>query len=193
MPTPSYPASIETPRLLLREHRRGDFPNYFRLFSDPDVAALTYNDVLADERAARREFRAVLRHPFARDRRHHYFAVFAKDGAGREGAYAGECGFDVLKRNAAGGIAEIGYFLRKEARGKGYAKEIAAALVRFCFEEAGMHKVVATCDARNAASERVMAAIGMRKEGELRGQRYKEGRWVTELLYAVLKDEAARA
>lgn len=60
------------------------------------------------------------------------------------------------------GIAEIGYRLRQDAWGKGYASEGACALVNWGFKVAGFEKVVACTMATNTRSRRVMEKIGMR-------------------------------
>jgi RimJ/RimL family protein N-acetyltransferase len=46
-------------------------------------------------------------------------------------------------------------------RGKGYAVEAGRALITFAFEEMHLHRVVATTEYDNLASQRVMAKLGM--------------------------------
>jgi RimJ/RimL family protein N-acetyltransferase len=60
-----------------------------------------------------------------------------------------------------GGVAEIGYRLRRGAWGRGYATEGARALVRRAFTELGVHEVVATTMAVNARSRAVMERAGL--------------------------------
>lgn len=59
-------------------------------------------------------------------------------------------------------IAEIGYRLRREDWGQGFATEGANALVEWGFGFAGYSKVVASTLAVNHGSRRVMEKIGMR-------------------------------
>ncbi|MDZ7926029.1 MAG: GNAT family N-acetyltransferase [Agrobacterium sp.] len=59
-------------------------------------------------------------------------------------------------------VAEIGYRLRQDAWGKGYASEGALALVNWGFETAGFEKVMAYTTATNTGSRRVMEKIGMK-------------------------------
>ena len=56
---------------------------------------------------------------------------------------------------------EIGWTIRKDMRGKGYATEAAKALMDYAFEELHAEKVQAHCDSRNQASEKVMRKLGM--------------------------------
>jgi RimJ/RimL family protein N-acetyltransferase len=65
----------------------------------------------------------------------------------------------------AGGPAvqvELGYRLRREAWGKGYATEGGRALVAKAFAEPGVERVWAQTMAVNAASRRVMEKCGLR-------------------------------
>lgn len=92
-------------------------------------------------------------------------------------------------KNAFGGYSEIGYFLLKDFWGKGYAAEIAARLIDYCFEELKLHKVYASCNASNIQSEKVMFKSGMIKEGVLRKQRFKNSQWRDEIRYSIIVDE----
>lgn len=84
---------------------------------------------------------------------------------------------------------EIGYFLLPEMWGKGYASLIAKKLIAFCFTELKSNKVAASCHSGNKASENVMIKNGMKKEGVIRAQRWKHGKWCDELRYGILAAE----
>lgn len=62
------------------------------------------------------------------------------------------------------GVAEIGWILLPEYRGYGYVTEMARELLRYGFEELKMNHIVASCDARNVASYRVMERLNMYHE-----------------------------
>ena len=59
------------------------------------------------------------------------------------------------------GIYEIGWTIRKDMRGNGYATEAAKALMDYAFEELNAIRVQAHCDSRNQASEKLMKKLGM--------------------------------
>ena len=68
---------------------------------------------------------------------------------------------------------EIIYILKKEHWGKGYATEIARALVEYGFEERKLSSVIATVDTENKNSIHVLEKIGMsldRTERDERGE-----------------------
>ena len=85
--------------------------------------------------------------------------------------------------------AEIGWCLHPDAQGHGFATEGARELLRLGFDEAGLHRIFAGCDARNSASLRVMERIGMRREAEFVENEYLKGEWVGEIVCAILEAE----
>jgi RimJ/RimL family protein N-acetyltransferase len=62
-----------------------------------------------------------------------------------------------------GHTAELGLFwaVSRHHRGHGYAGEAARALIDFAFREMRLHRIVATTDYDNVASQRVMLKLGM--------------------------------
>src|SRR5204862_2639192 len=71
---------------------------------------------------------------------------------------------------------EIGWALRPEFWGLGYASEIGRAGLEFAFDVLGVQAVV-SCTARdNVRSRAVMERIGLRYVGEIRSRGLVEGR-----------------
>ena len=66
---------------------------------------------------------------------------------------------------------EIGYWLRTDCTGQGYATEAARALVRFAFESLGASCVQIRMDDRNERSWRVAERLGFTWEETLEAQR----------------------
>ena len=86
--------------------------------------------------------------------------------------------------------AELGWVLDPGHAGKGLATEAVAELVRLCFEELGLRRVVASCFADNIASWRLMERLGMRREAHtVRESLHRSGRWLDGLGYALLAEE----
>lgn len=67
------------------------------------------------------------------------------------------------------GIGEIGFFIHPSHWGNGYATEAAKAAVNWAFGSGLAHRIQGSCWAKNAPSIRVLAKLGLRKEGRLRG------------------------
>jgi RimJ/RimL family protein N-acetyltransferase len=62
---------------------------------------------------------------------------------------------------------ELGWTLRPEYWGRGYATEIGRAAIRYAFDELGAPAVVAFTVPENQASRAVMERLGMRHTGEI--------------------------
>lgn len=62
------------------------------------------------------------------------------------------------------GVAEVGYGIVPSRRGQGYASEALGLLLATAWAEPGLHAVVAGTDARNLASQRVLARAGFTVE-----------------------------
>ena len=90
----------------------------------------------------------------------HLFAIIQ----GETGAQVGGCGYKGPPD--PDGVVEIAYGVDPEYRGRGYAKEAAAALVDFALG-AGVRVVRAHTRPENDASTRVLAASGFDRVGEV--------------------------
>jgi RimJ/RimL family protein N-acetyltransferase len=64
--------------------------------------------------------------------------------------------------------AEIGYGVRSDARGQGYATEALAAVARWLLTEGGIQRAWLSANTDNTASIRVAERAGFRREGTLR-------------------------
>jgi len=63
---------------------------------------------------------------------------------------------------------EVGYFLKESAWGKGYATEVCSRLLKLAFEEMPLSEVVASYDAGNDASRKVLLKCGFVERGTRR-------------------------
>lgn len=70
---------------------------------------------------------------------------------------------------------EIGWALRREFWGRGYASEIGRAGLAFAFDVLGVQAVVSCTVRHNERSRAVMERIGMRYAGEIRSRGIVEG------------------
>ena len=95
-----------------------------------------------------------------------------------------------VREQAVGQQAEIGWCLDPSVQGQGYATEAVRALVRLCFEQLGVRRLVAVAFADNAASQAVMRKVGMRLEAVLRQESlHRDLGWVDSVQWALLADE----
>lgn len=86
--------------------------------------------------------------------------------------------------------AEIGWAIAPKHTGIGLATEGARELLRICFEDLGVRRVVAVCFATNVASWKIMEKLGMRREQETKGEAlHRSGEWFDGVGYAILAEE----
>ena len=86
--------------------------------------------------------------------------------------------------------AEVGWCLDPAYQGQGYAAEVVAELIRVCFEDLGLRRVVANSFADNTASWRLMERLGMRREVYgVRDSLHRSGEWLDGVGYALLAEE----
>jgi [ribosomal protein S5]-alanine N-acetyltransferase len=85
--------------------------------------------------------------------------------------------------------AHLGYWMDEAHQRKGYMTEAVGGVVRFAFEDLGLHRVQAAVMPHNAASLRVLEKLGFRKEGE--SPRYLQiaGKWADHDVFAVTSEE----
>ena len=83
--------------------------------------------------------------------------------------------------------ATLGYWIDKDALGRGHATRAVRLVLRFAFEHAGLHRVQPAIIPRNARSVRVAEKAGFRLEG--RALRYLKinGTWEDHDVYALTR------
>ena len=175
---------LETPRLILRRLEMRDAPDLFDYSRDPQVA----KHVLWDAQTSVSEARAYVRYMLRRYRAGEpaSWGIEEKE----TGRVVGTIGYMWYQRDNT--ACEVGYSLARRCWNRGYMTEALAEVLRFSFEELGVHRVEAQHEVENAASGAVMRKCGMRKEGTLRGRLYNKGRYVDVDLYAMLREDYAR-
>ena len=150
----------ETDRLILRDWREEDWPLFWEGTNTPGV--MRWLGGVCD--GAKRD--AAQQRLLSYEREHgHTFWCVERSG---DGAILGFCG---LKRsNQAGGplgMMEVGWRLREDAWGRGYAKEAATASLDLAFDRFDAEEVIAMTVQRNTASWGLMERLGMRRRDDL--------------------------
>lgn len=85
--------------------------------------------------------------------------------------------------------AEMGYWLGVEYWGQGIMSEAAQAVVQFGLHGVGLNKITASHMLSNPASGKVMIKAGMKKEGLLRSQVFKSGKFHDSVVYGILASD----
>jgi [ribosomal protein S5]-alanine N-acetyltransferase len=86
--------------------------------------------------------------------------------------------------------AEVGYALAPAYWGRGYMREMLPLLVRFGFEQMGLHRIEAQLNPANVASARVVERAGFTREGVLRDKGLTaNGQFYDLAVYALLESQ----
>lgn len=175
---------LNTARLLLREFRSTDLDVLAAYANSPEMRR--YETGLPDRASAQRFLTQVIAKAAETPREQFCLAVTIPP----DDKLIGHISLRI--QNPDINEWEIGWAIRWEDWGKGYAAEAAQEMLAFAFHEQNAHRVVAFCHAENLASVKVMEKIGMQKEGRLRQTRWFHERWADELVYAILASDVEK-
>jgi RimJ/RimL family protein N-acetyltransferase len=174
--------------VLLRPWTEGDVPAVAEACRDPEIA-LWIDDIPAPyTRADARAYVATCR----RGWKDGSLWAFAVTDAGT-GEVLGSCG--VGWQDHPHGVAEIGYWVRAGARGRGVATRAVRLASDWAFEEGGVQRLQLRADALNIASQRVAENADFQREGVLRSSRYsrRQQRRVDFVMFSRLAGEDGSA
>lgn len=96
---------------------------------------------------------------------------------------------EIFVRNSAHRQGEIAYIVHPRLWGRGIGTTIARTLIDIGFTDHRLHRIFATCDPRNTASEHILRRVGMSYEGRLRHVLLVRDGWRDSLLFSVLESE----
>ncbi|MGB3797768.1 MAG: GNAT family N-acetyltransferase [Alteraurantiacibacter sp.] len=182
----------ETQRLVLRDWREDDWADFWELTNTP--AVMRWLGGVANEatRAGAMDRLAGYRRNFG----HTFWVMERKDDGGYlAGEMLGFCGLKRanLEDTPVFDMVEIGWRMREDAWGRGYAKEAAIASLGLGFEKFGAEIIIALTVAGNRASWGLMRKVGMTRRSDLD---YEDVNWPAELnptiVYAITAQEWAQ-
>lgn len=107
-----------------------------------------------------------------------------------DGEYQGQLTVGNIQRGALKS-AWIGYWVDADIAGRGVATAAVALGVDHCFGAVGLHRLEATVQPTNLASQSVLRKVGFREEGLLRRYMDVNGAWRDHMLVAITVDEIA--
>ena len=109
-------------------------------------------------------------------------------GIFKDNKLLGEIGFSNIMQKS--GKVDIGYWLRKSARGKGIINKLMPKIEKMAFEQDWCHKIQLHCDAKNIASKTIAEHNGYTLEGVIRqDSKWPNGSLRDKLYFGKLKSE----
>jgi [ribosomal protein S5]-alanine N-acetyltransferase len=143
--------TLEDDAIILRAYTEDDVPALVAALNDREISRWTRIPFPYTEEDA---------WEFLRSTTETAFAVMNK----RTGDLLGGIGL----RLPADGIGEVGYWVRREARGRGVATRALLLISRWALEDQKLVRVQLTAEPGNVASQRVAEKAGYTREGLLR-------------------------
>ena len=152
---------LEDGRVVVRPFAPDDIPAVRHSCDDPDVAHWIHRVPQPYSLADAEQFVIESRRRLAAGDRARLAVADAQTGE-----LLGSISLDLFAERQA---AEIGYWVKREARRQGFALAAARLVIRWAFEEIGLERLEILTYPGNAASQSLAEKLGFRREGLLRG------------------------
>jgi len=111
------------------------------------------------------------------------FAIFDKAGE----KFLGGVGINFINRVHQ--MANLGYWVRTSASGRGVATAATRLAARFGFEQLGLHRIEIVAAVDNVASQRVAEKAGAKREGILRKRLLINGTPRDAVLFSLVRED----
>lgn len=145
---------IETDRLIIKPSSVEHFDQMYALYSDLDVMLYHGSGPKSDEK-----IRALVTKIIQHQEKHGFSSgnVFEKE----TGEFVGRAGLIYVELKDDQPDIEVGYLLYKQFWNRGYATELAKAILNWGFKNLSIDKLVANVRPENSGSINVLKKIGM--------------------------------
>jgi RimJ/RimL family protein N-acetyltransferase len=179
------PPSLTDGLVTIRPWRDDDAEALVRRINDADVALFLDQVPQPYSLADAREYFALSADGW-RTGSSSNFAIVAHGGEDAAG------GIGVRWEELEGGVAEVGYWVGSDARGRGVATAALRLVTGWAFETAPiLQRLQLRAAVENAASNRVAEKAGFTREGVIRSHRFnaRMGRRVDFVMWSLLREE----
>jgi RimJ/RimL family protein N-acetyltransferase len=172
-----------TDRLFIRQVQSEDIESMFNYRSDADTSKYLslIPDSVEDVEAFINKTSPLINIPAT------WFqcAIFEK----ASNLLIGDIGLHFLENDSENSQVEIGCTLDRKFRGKGYATESLTAVIDYLFYSLKKHRIIASVDPSNTDSIKLVERLGFRREAHFVESLFFQGKWVDDLVYALLAKE----
>jgi RimJ/RimL family protein N-acetyltransferase len=173
---------LETPRLLLRPFRTGDWAQVHAYARDPETVRLLDWGPCSQEECKARIVAAVAQNAAPSCMDHQLAAIFRATGA-----LVGQARLAVDPQDTRTAGLEV--VLHRLAWGQGFATEIAQSLVDHGFRSLDIRRIRATCRTENAAFYRVLLKAGLRLEEYQQNRRDARGQVADAFICTITRED----
>ena len=182
----AVPLPLTTPRLVLRRFTPTDWKDLLEVMSDEEMFHHVDGLPLEEEQILRwldSDTHVKLTTP------NQPFHLGLEERTGRK--LIGYAALRILEQ--ASQQANVSVFVNRKFQRQGFATEALKAMLLFCFDAIGLHRVTAHCESRDAAACRLLEKAGMQREGEFRQDRLRDGEWVNTVWFGALSEDLSKA
>jgi len=113
------------------------------------------------------------------------FFLFVREGGDER--LVGGITLSNIRRRAAQ-FVNLGYWMGQPYAGHGLMSEAVGAVVPFCFDALGLHRIHAAFMPHNKASRRVLEKNGFREEGFAESYLQIDGHWADHVLFGLTRE-----
>ena len=161
-----FQSRLETDKIVLRAYQPGDGPCFFAALEEDRAELDQWMAWPAKHHKTEEEAEAYVRKMAGRwlTREGLIMGIFSKDEKTLYGG-TGFHGFDWEVPSL-----EIGWFLRKSARGQAVGADAVKLCCKLAFEHIGANRIWGTIDVLNDRSWRLAERVGFTREAHLRGE-----------------------
>lgn len=165
----------------LREYREDDISTVLKYINDEEVKrnltpGIPYPFTLEDEKKWYQSITAT--------EDTYSFAIETIE----DSIYLGGCGINHVDWKNS--IAVVGIFIgNKDYWNKGYGTDAMRTLIKFIFNEMNINKIKLNVYSFNERAVKCYEKCGFKKEGVLRQEIYREGKYHDEFIMAILREE----
>jgi len=174
---------IESARIKLVEISWNDLMDIHRLHSFPEVDEFNTLGIPKSIEDTKEIIRPLIDAQIEEPRKSYTWKIVLKESE----AFIGLAGLKLS--NDKFKLGEIYYKLLPSHWGKGFATEVARALIKSGFENFHLHKIEAGVATENLRSIKVLEKSGMRQEGLRRKILPIRGKWIDNYHYAIVEDD----
>lgn len=173
---------LQSDRLFMRRIEASDAALLWTVWRDQELIQFTYHRYTPELVDSEDRVRQILTWYGSRPESQGPFLAF--DAAGE---FVGLAGLDFKSADLQ--EYDLYYLVCRDQQGKGYATEIAQALVQLGFEQLGAERIMAEVVDVNESSIAVLEKVGMQHEGRMRRKFYRSGAFHDLLVYGMLRSD----
>lgn len=171
---------FKTERLVVWPYKVEDMQDVFEIYKDKEVCKYLLHDEWTDDNVQEKFNKKLVNSSLTQNATISLAVEFNEQVIGDLSAW-----YTSMKDTV-----EIGYSFSAASGGKGYATEAVGSLITNLFSEYKVHRIQATLDDRNTASQRLCERIGMRKEGHFIQDYWNKNEWTDSIIYGILNPES---